>query len=68
MLLLENTHTRAGGTVLSPELTDDARRRRHSATAPYVHLDGARLFNAAVALDVPLAGARGDGEHGRGQR
>ena len=53
MLLLENTHTRAGGTVLSPQLTVDLARaaQRHGA---YVHLDGARLFNAAVALGVPV--------------
>jgi threonine aldolase len=53
MLLLENTHTRAGGTVLTPALTADlaAAAQRHGA---YVHLDGARLFNASVALGVPL--------------
>jgi threonine aldolase len=54
MLVLENTHTRAGGTVLSPQLTADlaGAAQRHGA---YVHLDGARLFNAAVALGVPVA-------------
>ena len=54
MLVLENTHTRAGGTVLSPELTAElaAAAQRHGA---YVHLDGARLFNAAVASGVPAA-------------
>jgi threonine aldolase len=53
MLVLENTHTRAGGTVLSPQLTADlaGAAQRHGA---YVHLDGARLFNAAVALGVPV--------------
>ena len=53
MLVLENTHTRAGGTVLTPELTAELARaaQRHGA---YVHLDGARLFNAAVALGVPV--------------
>jgi threonine aldolase len=53
MLVLENTHTRAGGTVLSPELTADlaAAAQLHGA---YVHLDGARVFNAAVALEVPV--------------
>ena len=52
-LVLENTHTRAGGTVLSPELTAELAEaaERHGA---YVHLDGARLFNAAVALGVPV--------------
>jgi threonine aldolase len=54
LLVLENTHTRAGGTVLTPELTAElaAAAHRHDA---YVHLDGARLANAAVALGVPLA-------------
>ena len=54
MLVLENTHTRAGGTVLTPELTAElaGAAQRHGA---YVHLDGARLFNAAVALGVPVA-------------
>jgi threonine aldolase len=53
MLVLENTHTRAGGTVLTPELTAELARaaQRHGA---YVHLDGARLFNAAVALGIPV--------------
>ena len=53
MLVLENTHTRAGGTVLTPELTAElaAAAQRHGA---YVHLDGARIFNAAVALGVPV--------------
>lgn len=52
-LVLENTHTRAGGTVLSPELTAALGEvaRRHSA---FVHLDGARVFNAAAALGVPV--------------
>ena len=54
MLLLENTHTRAGGTVLTAELTAElaSAAQRHGA---YVHLDGARLFNAAAALGVPVA-------------
>ncbi len=53
LLVLENTHTRAGGTVLTPALTKAlaSAAQRHGT---YVHLDGARLANAAVALDVPL--------------
>jgi threonine aldolase len=54
LLVLENTHTRAGGTVLSPELTRDLAAAALGNGAR-VHLDGARLGNAAVALDVPLA-------------
>jgi threonine aldolase len=53
LLVLENTHTRAGGTVLPPELTAElaGAAQRHGV---YVHLDGARLFNAAVALGIPV--------------
>ena len=54
MLVLENTHTRAGGAILSPELTAELAAAAQSHGA-YVHLDGARLFNAAVALGVPVA-------------
>jgi threonine aldolase len=53
MLVLENTHTRAGGTVLTPEQTT-ALARAAQPLGTYVHLDGARLFNAAVALGVPV--------------
>ena len=53
MLVLENTHTRAGGTVLTPELTAELAGAAHRHGA-YVHLDGARLFNAAAALSVPV--------------
>ena len=54
LLVLENTHTRAGGTVLTVGLTERLveSARRHDCS---VHVDGARLANAAVALDVPLA-------------
>jgi threonine aldolase len=54
LLVLENTHTRAGGTVLSVDETEglaDA-AKRHDCR---VHIDGARLVNAAAALEVPLA-------------
>ena len=54
LLVLENTHTRAGGTTLSPELTGAlaAAAKRHDCR---VHVDGARLVNAAGALGVPLS-------------
>ncbi|HEV8338159.1 MAG TPA: low-specificity L-threonine aldolase [bacterium] len=49
LLCLENTHNRAGGTVMTPAQTSEvaAAARRHGLS---VHLDGARIFNAAVAL------------------
>ena len=51
---LENTHNRCGGTVLTAEYTASAcdLAHRHGLA---VHLDGARIFNAAVALGVPAA-------------
>lgn len=54
LLILENTHTRAGGTTLSAELTEAlaAAATRHQCR---VHIDGARLVNASVALGEPLA-------------
>lgn len=48
--ILENTHTYSGGTVLSSERT-----RELAARAERVHLDGARLPNAAVAEGVSPA-------------
>jgi threonine aldolase len=51
LICLENTHNRCSGAALTPEYTAAvtalARRR-----GLLVHLDGARLFNAAVALGV----------------
>ena len=48
---LENTHNRAGGTCLSVEHTENICEvaHRHGVS---VHIDGARIFDAAVALDV----------------
>ncbi len=54
LVCLENTHNAAGGTVYPLEtlaaIRDVARRRGIP-----VHLDGARLFNAAAFLDKPIA-------------
>ncbi len=54
LICVENTHNRCGGSVLSE---DDLAAVRHLAdeySLP-VHLDGARLFNAAAALGVPAS-------------
>ncbi|MFW9908907.1 MAG: threonine aldolase family protein [Candidatus Thorarchaeota archaeon] len=52
IVVIENTHNYAGGTVIKPDqikaLVEVARRFDLK-----VHVDGARLFNAAVALGVP---------------
>jgi threonine aldolase len=49
LVCLENTHNRHGGTCCTPE-DIDAVARAARAHGLLVHLDGARLFNAAVAL------------------
>ncbi len=54
LVCLENTHNLAGGTVWTEEQTRQAADAAHRHSVP-VHLDGARLFNAAVALGVPAA-------------
>lgn len=54
LVVLENTHNAAGGTVSSAAQM----RAIHGVAARHgvpVHTDGARLFNAAVALGVPVA-------------
>jgi threonine aldolase len=55
VVCLENTHTRAGGTARDGAATAAlaAAARKHGAK---VHLDGARLPNAAAALAVDISG------------
>ncbi|HEV2012436.1 MAG TPA: GntG family PLP-dependent aldolase [Candidatus Dormibacteraeota bacterium] len=53
LLCLENTHNRRGGTCLSANQTEALCAVAHDAGFP-VHLDGARVFNAAVALRVDV--------------
>ncbi len=52
LVCLENTHNRHGGTCCTPEEIAAVAAVAHEAGVP-VHLDGARLFNAAVALGRP---------------
>jgi threonine aldolase len=54
LVCLENTHNRCGGAALTAAETAAVAEvaRSHGARA---HLDGARIFNAAVALGVPAA-------------
>lgn len=51
---VENTHNAAGGRVLAAEAMDAVVAAARGAGLP-VHLDGARLWNAAAALGVPPA-------------
>ena len=54
LIALENTHNRCGGYPLTPEYMHDVRgiADRHGLS---IHVDGARIFNAAVALQSDVA-------------
>ncbi|MHB8636476.1 MAG: threonine aldolase family protein [Fimbriimonadaceae bacterium] len=52
LLCLESSHNRGGGTVI-PLATMAAYREVADRDGMKVHLDGARVFNAAVSLGVP---------------
>ncbi len=54
LLCLENTHNRCSGAVLTADYTLNIAGLAHQSGLQ-VHLDGARIFNAAVALDVPAS-------------
>ena len=53
LICLENTHNRCGGACLTPDYMGQARALadRHNLK---IHLDAARVFNAAVALGVDV--------------
>jgi threonine aldolase len=53
LLCLENTHNRSGGRVIPLELHQRLCHVAHEKGLK-VHLDGARIFNAAVAAGVPV--------------
>ncbi len=54
LITLENTHNMAGGTMYTPEAVEEICAKAHALNIP-VHLDGARIFNAAVALGTNVA-------------
>lgn len=54
LITLENTHNRCGGVPLSAAYTDEVGQLAH-AHGLSLHLDGARIFNAAAALKTPAA-------------
>lgn len=51
LVILENTQNRCGGTVLSKEYIQQAADFAHSRGL-ILHVDGARIFNAAAALGI----------------
>ncbi len=54
LIALENSHNLAGGSVMTCERTEELCAKAHALNVP-VHLDGARIFNAAVALNETVA-------------
>jgi len=54
LIALENTHNLAGGTLLPIEAQEEICDRAHERGLT-VHLDAARIFNAAAALGKPVA-------------
>ena len=54
LITLENTHNMAGGTVTPLPVLEEIWTEAREAGLP-VHLDGARVFNAAVALGMNVA-------------
>ncbi|XP_057550142.1 low-specificity L-threonine aldolase 1-like isoform X2 [Amaranthus tricolor] len=53
LICLENSHANSGGRCLSVEYTDQVGElaKKHGLK---LHIDGARIFNAAIALGVPV--------------
>ena len=56
LIELENTHNMAGGAVTPIDVMEEICDGAHERSIP-VHLDGARIFNAAVALGRSVAEA-----------
>lgn len=54
LICLENTHNFGGGSVMSADETSEICRNAHQINLP-VHLDGARIFNSAVAQNESVA-------------
>ena len=54
LIEIENTHNMAGGTVYPLAVIREIAEGAHARGLP-VHMDGARAFNAATALGVPVS-------------
>ena len=54
LLCIENTHNRCGGAVLSKEQVEALSTLAHTQSIR-IHMDGARVFNAAAALHLPVS-------------
>lgn len=54
LIALENTHTFCGGSVLTQDEISEVAFVAHTHGIP-LHIDGARIFNAAVYLETPVS-------------
>lgn len=54
LICLENTHNFAGGNVMTAAHCAEICEKAHALDLP-VHMDGARIFNASVALNESVA-------------
>ncbi len=54
LVCLENTHNFAGGSVMTADACADVCEKVHALNLP-IHMDGARIFNASVALNESVA-------------
>ena len=54
LIAIENSHNLAGGSVMTSARTEEICQNAHALKLP-VHLDGARIFNAATALGETVA-------------
>lgn len=56
LICIENTHNNHGGAVLPPTYLSDLRNFAKMNEDMKIHMDGARIFNAAVAMNLPVTG------------
>src|ERR1041384_6976902 len=61
LVALENSHNLADGTLLTRARTEEIATHAHELKLP-VHLDGARIFNAATALNETVAAVARPGD------
>jgi threonine aldolase len=54
LIALENTHNRCGGTFQTPDYVNRVCSFAHEIGL-FVHMDGARIFNAAIANNVDVS-------------
>jgi len=53
LVCIENPHNQAGGTIFPLDISESICEVAHAHNIP-VHLDGERIFNAAIALGVDI--------------